>query len=110
MAHNNLSHVDILEKVLQLSREQKDLLSENRLADLLIKQKQREDLLAGLSGLGTAADCGKDPLRKIIGEIMENDRFLTMGIESSMNEIGHKLKKVRKGLKALKAYGPDKAL
>ncbi|MDP2690484.1 MAG: hypothetical protein Q8P48_10300 [Deltaproteobacteria bacterium] len=104
MGHEGGRHSAILEEVRSISLEQKGLFSENRLEDLLRCQRRREVLLTELSGLNGRVDYKKEPYRTIIKDIVELDKVLALGIESSKNEVGLKLKKIRSGVKALKAY------
>ncbi len=103
MAHSALRHEEILRRVLDLSRLQRNLLGENRLQDLLKTQSERETLLAELEGSGKI-DLNDERLKRLVDGILANDKVLTLTIESSMGEIRCKLDKIKNGLKALRAY------
>lgn len=96
-------HLEILKAVLETSVLQRRLFDEKRFEDLLLKQKEREDLLSELSSLEPAGlKCGE--ARALIAGILDNDRALSLCIESSMGEIAGKLGRIRKGARAVKAY------
>ena len=92
----------LLREVLKISRGQKTLFSENRLEDLLLGQSRREALMASL---GNGVDYKKEPYSSIINEIVDNDRVLSLGIETLRDEVGGRLKRIKSGVKAMKAYG-----
>jgi len=97
----DLDQEGVLREVLRISRAQKALFRENRLEDLLLGQSRREALLNSLvSGL----DYKKEPYRSIINEIIANDRHLSLAIETLRDEVGSRLKKIRSGVKVMKAY------
>jgi len=92
----------LLREVLRISRGQKVMFGDNRLEDLLEGQSRREALLASLGG---GVDYKVEPYSSIINEIIANDRVLSLGIETLRDEVGSKLKRIKNGVKALKAYG-----
>ncbi|MFQ5736272.1 MAG: flagellar protein FliT [Thermodesulfobacteriota bacterium] len=96
-------NLGILEAVLRISVEQKELFRENRLEDLLMLQREREALLGGIET--GAADLSEGPLRGLIEKILDNDRLLSLGLENARREVGDKLRNVKQGFRALKAYG-----
>lgn len=102
MAHDLYPAERALREVLEISRAQQELFRENRLKDLLLGQSKRERLLQGLE---ESVDYKQEPYSSIIREILDNDRVLSLGIESLRDEVGGKLKKIRNGVKAMKAYG-----
>jgi len=93
----------ILEEVLAISGRQERYLSENNLEDLLRAQQSREALLAELAELDPdLPDSG--PLRDVLNRILENDRRITLNIETSLTGIRRRLEKLRKGSMAMRAY------
>lgn len=94
---------EILGRVLELSLLQRRLLDEKRFEELASKQKERETLFIELQGL-PGAPYREEPLRSIIVKILDNDRVLSLSMESSMGEISMKLGRIKKGSKAAKAY------
>lgn len=101
MGRKGTAQERLLREVLSISRAQKALFMENRLEDLLDCQSRREALLASLGG---GVDYKREPYRAIISEIIANDRTLSLGIEALRDEVGAKLKRIRGGVKAMKAY------
>ncbi|MBI2413328.1 MAG: flagellar protein FliT [Deltaproteobacteria bacterium] len=97
-------HLEILEAVLETAVLQRRLFEEKRFDELLLKQKEREALFAELSSLESQyLKCGE--ARSLIVRILENDRVLSLCMESSMEEIAGKLGRIKKGAKVVKAYG-----
>ncbi len=102
MGHDAEVQEGLLREVLGISKAQKVLFMENRLEDLLDGQSRREALLASLSN---AVDCKKEPYSSIINEIVANDMVLALGIEAMRDDVGSKMKRIKSGVKAMKAYG-----
>lgn len=97
-------HLEILKSVLETSVLQRRLFDEKRFEELLLKQKEREALFAELSSL-ESPDLKCEEARSLIVRILENDRVLSLCMESSMEEIAGKLGRIKKGAKVVKAYG-----
>ncbi len=93
--------MEVLDLILRISVEQRKLFMENRLDELLKLQKRREDLLDGLNGKN---DFSEEPFKGLVAKILDNDRALQLGLESSLVDVREKLKKIRSGFKAIKAY------
>ncbi|MBI5643163.1 MAG: hypothetical protein HY954_06780 [Deltaproteobacteria bacterium] len=102
MASEN-RRIEILNKILELSARQKRFLDEKRFEELFVSQKEREGLFTELKGLGDDR-YKEEPLKGLIARVLEQDKVLSLSIESSMGEIIGKIGMIRKGSKASKAY------
>lgn len=89
---------EILNKILELSLLQRQFLEENRLAEMLACQLEREDLFENLGRLA-------ENHRGLASEIIESDKLLSLMAGSRMDEIRAKISQVRAGVQAVKAYG-----
>ncbi len=97
-------HLEILKAVLETAVLQRRLFDEKRFEELFLKQKERETLFTELSSL-ESTDLKCEEARSLIARILDNDRVLSLCMESSMDEIAGKLGRIRKGARVVKAYG-----
>ncbi|HHL39473.1 MAG TPA: hypothetical protein ENJ37_03100 [Deltaproteobacteria bacterium] len=95
----------LLERLLDISAEQRRLLQENRLVDVLRRQEERDRLVARLKVLAPGGLGGDDALRALAGKVVEEDRSLGVSIRTSMDDIRRKLMRISGGVKAARAYG-----
>ena len=105
MAHDNPAQAEILKKVLNISRLQTAHRTENRLAELIKCQQEREVLFESLRKYPD--ESYKTPeLKALLEEILKSDRSITLNAESTMGKLRDKFSQINKGAKALKAYSP----
>jgi hypothetical protein len=104
MAHDHADQAGLLNRVLALSRLQSGHLLDNRLADLLRCQEERDGIFAKLREYPDESYRETPGLKALVNEILDNDRGLTLNAESTLDELKKKILKVRKGAKAVRAY------
>lgn len=96
--------LEIFSQILERSIRQRQLLSEENLVEVIILQKEREDLLGSLGPL-EAARYRQEPLRSAIASIIESDRALYTELETAKGGLSARLNQIRSGFKAIRAYG-----
>ncbi len=101
----NKEYITAIKQILEISIRQKELLSENRLNDLLELQKKRDALASSIKGYSAPEDAAlKKEMAGIVKQILDNDSILKMKIMSSMEDIKTELKSTIDGKKVVKAY------
>ncbi|MBI5892983.1 MAG: flagellar protein FliT [Deltaproteobacteria bacterium] len=95
-------YITALKQVLGISIKQKELLSENRLSELLELQQERDALISQIKDY--AVQEGSADVKNIIKQILDNDSILMMKMMSSMEDIKQELKSTVGGKKLVRAY------
>jgi len=93
-----------LERILDLSLAQLELLKEKRYAELLGCQEERDTLLAGLEDKDERPLAGDPGLKELARRIMENDGLIAMNAMTTSAELKERLTRFGRSKKAIKAY------
>ncbi len=104
MAHDHADQAGLLKRVLALSRLQFGHLLDNRLADLLKCQEERDGIFVKLREYPDESYRETPGLKAIVNEILDNDRHLTLNAGTTLDELKKKISKVQRGVKAVRAY------
>lgn len=90
-------------RVLEISNAQKRLFEENRMEELSALQLERERIFVELKALEGELPSG-EVLRPVVKRIEENDILLRMNIEGAISGVKDRIKNIKNGTKAVKAY------
>jgi len=96
---------EIMERLLELSEQQREFFEQNRYPELLKAQADRAELFEQLDkfkGEGEGEDKAK--LLELRDKLLASDKELTLRMNAEMDGLRGKLKKVARGSQALKAY------
>ncbi len=104
MAHDHGAQAGLLKRVLALSRLQSGHLMNNRLADLLKCQEERDGIFAKLREYPDESYRDAPGLKALVQEILDNDRRLTLNAGTTRDELKKKISRVQRGTKAVRAY------
>lgn len=92
----------LLKDILELSLHQRHLLEDNRIVELLENQRSRDELFTELKAMGRIDF--DDEASGLIDKIVESDRSVTLNLESALDSLKVKLKKMKEGSQASRAY------
>ncbi len=101
MGAEKTARMGLLERLLDIARAQKKLLSENRLGELAKTMAERDDVVSRLKSAGAPA--GKEE-GNILKKILDYDSNLRVSLEVELEEIRRELEKLSDCNVVNKAY------
>ncbi len=105
MGDRKKGRLPLLQRVLEITEEQKKLLSENRLHALAASMKEREEILSRITPPG--AGPGPGPAEKALaGRIRDLEADLRTLLEGELQETGKELERLLHCNMARRAYEP----
>lgn len=97
---------EVLKSIRAISADQIRQIENKRIEELLASQAERDQLFEELRKI--RPECLKDgSLKAVADEIKANDKVIYMNMEALMGTIKGKLKNLKKGARAVRAYSKN---
>ncbi len=94
----------LLAEVIELSTKQVEHFEANRIVEMLKCQQERTAVFSELLELPLNEFAAEPQVRRLIEKALEQDKALSLNIESTVEEHKQKIAAIQKGTLAMKAY------